>query len=131
MKKNIEIDISSSLFEPMLRDLNKEIKRLTEKIYKEEFEAGDITLKLSLNILEGRKEIPVEDEYGYQDSEIYWYKQPEFKHSVSTSLKKQFKQKGSVAPEAEIKLINDEYLLIPIEEPQLNFLEKEEDDFLK
>ena len=53
MKKNTEIDISSSLFEPMLRDLNKEIKRLTEKIYKEEFEAGDITLKLSLNILEG------------------------------------------------------------------------------
>ena len=129
MENILEININSSIFESMLTDLDKEIKRVVEKIYNEEFESGEITLKLNLSQIEDHKEYPKKDELGFEESEIYWYKKPYFKHSVSTSLKKQYKQQGELIPDAEIKLIDEQYLLVPVREPQLSLLDEE--DFLK
>ena len=49
-RKALEIDIESPIFNSMLHDLNLEIKRVIEKVYNEEFENGEISLKLKLDI---------------------------------------------------------------------------------
>lgn len=130
MNHILEINISSLIFDPMLNDLDNEIRRVIEKIYDEEFESGEITLKLNLTQIDAYKEYPKQDEFGFEESEIYYYKKPQFKHSVSTSLKKQYKQQGELVPDAEIKLIDEQYLLVPVKDPQMSLLDREE-DFLK
>lgn len=122
MKNVLEIDINSPIFAQALKTLDKEIKRVIEKLHDEEFASGEITLKLDLALIEDSKEFPKEDELGLSESEFYYYKRPQFKHSVSTTLKQQYKETGTYTDEREVKLIDDNYVLVPVEEPQLNFL---------
>ena len=90
----MNIDIHSTPFEAMLQDLNKEIVRVIDKVYRGEFETGEINLKLSLTLFEDYKEFPVEDETGQTSNETYEYKRPVFEHNITSMLKKQYKQKG-------------------------------------
>jgi hypothetical protein len=124
----LEIDINSPIFKSLLSDLNKEIKRVIEKIYDEEFEAGEISLKLALSLPEDCKEYPKVNELGFKESEFYYYRKPYFKHSVSTSLKKQYKQQGEYIADREVQLVDGQYILVPVKEPQLSLLDGE--DFL-
>lgn len=128
MKDIYEINIDSPIFKTMLHALDTEIKRVVESVYENEFESGDITLKLSLSFPEDSKEFPKGDELGFGDSEKYYFRKPYFKHTVSTSLKKQYKDEGAYTEDREVKLIDDEYLLVPVTEPQMNLLD---DGFLK
>lgn len=118
-KRVLEIDIESPMFNSMLHDLNMEIQRGIAEVYHEEFEAAEITLKLVLNIQEGRKEIPTQDEYGEMMTEIHLYKKPLFEHKVTTTLKKQFKQEGVYTEEKEVQCIDGEYRVVPIYDPQV------------
>lgn len=123
-KKVLEIDIKSPIFNAMLHDLNLEIKRAIEKVYDEEFEVGEISLKLKLNINDEYKEYPKENEFGELVNEMYRYKKPYFEHSISTTFKKQFKQEGLYTEEKEVKCIDGEYLVVPLKDPQLNMFEE-------
>lgn len=127
MKNVLEIDVNSSIFAPMLSKLNDEIKRVVENIYENKFESGDITLKLSISFPEGVKKFPKEDEYGLGDTEFYYFRKPFFKHTVSTTLKQQYKKEGEYSEEREVKKIDDDYLLVPVEEPQISLFDE---DFL-
>ncbi len=131
MENILEIDIKSPIFNEMLSDLDKEIKRVVEKVYEEEFETGEITLKLSLEIPEDFKEFPKKDELGFEENELYYYRKPHFKHKVSTSLKKQYKQQGVYSEDKEVQFVDGQYLLVPVKEPQISLFENKEDDFLK
>ena len=84
----MEINIQSPIFEKMLSDLNGEIQRVIDQVHNEEFEAGEITLKLNLTLPYAFKEFPREDENGEMINELYKYKQPRFEHKVTTTLKK-------------------------------------------
>lgn len=125
-KKVLEIDIQSPIFEGMLKDLNKEIVRVIDKVYKSEFEEGEVNLKLSLTIDEAYKRFPKENDYGETVYETYEYKKPNFEHNVTTTLKKQYKQKGSYTEEKEVVYEDGQYMVKPIEEPQLNLFELED-----
>lgn len=124
-KKVLEIDIESPIFNSMLHDLNLEIKRVIEKVYDEEFEGGEISLKLKLNIKDEFKEYPRENEFGEVINETYKYRKPYFEHAVATTLKKQYKQEGLYSEEKEVKYIDGEYIVVPLREPQLNMFDKE------
>lgn len=121
-KKALEVDVSSPIFNSMLHDLNKEIKRVIDKVYDQEFEAGEVTLKLSLAIPESYKEFEVVNE-------TYYYRRPYFEHKVTSTLKKQYKQEGFYTEEKEIKFEDGQYFVVPIIEPQLSLFD-EEDDFI-
>ncbi len=125
-KQVLEIDIESPVFNSMLHDTNKEIKRVMQKVYDEEFESGEITIKLNLTILDDYKEFPKTNEFGELVNELYRYKRPRFEHKVTTTLKKQFKQDGLYTEEKEIQFVDGEYIAVPIENPQLGM-----DDYLK
>lgn len=122
-RKVLEIDIESPIFNAMLHDLNLEIKRAIEKVYDEEFEAGEISLKLKLNINDDYKEYPKENEFGELVNELYRYKKPYFEHTISTTFKKQYKQDGVYTEEKEVKCIDGEYVVVPLVEPQLNMFD--------
>jgi len=125
-RRTLEIDIESPIFKNMLTDLNIEIKRVIQKVYDEEFENGEISLKLKLNIGSDYKEYPKENEFGEMINEMYRYKKPHFEHAISTTFKKQYKQDGLYSEEKEVKCIDGDYIVVPLMEPQLSIFDKEE-----
>lgn len=124
-KKVLEIDINSPIFNCMLHDLNLEIKRVIEKVYDEEFEIGEISLKLKLSINNDYKEYPKENRFGELINETYKYRKPYFEHQVSATLKKQYKQDGVYTEEKEVKFENGQYYVVPIIEPQTSLFDEE------
>ena len=122
-KRILEIDIESPIFNSMLHDLNLEIKRVIEKVYDEEFETGEISLKLKLNIKNEYKEYPKENDFGELFNETYKYRKPYFEHQVSTTLKKQYKQEGVYTEEKEVKFEDGQYYVVPILEPQTSLFD--------
>lgn len=123
--KILEIDIESPIFNTMLHDLNLEIKRVIDKVFDEEFEIGEISLKLKLSINEDYKTYPKDDGYGGFTEETYKYRKPYFEHQVSTTLKKQYKQEGAYTEEKEVKFEDEQYYVVPIIEPQTSLFDRE------
>lgn len=123
-KKVLEIDIESPIFNEMLQDLNNEIVRVIDKIYRGEFEGGEVGLKLSLSIVDDYKEITVE-RFGEIIKETYAYKKPYFEHKVNSTLKKQYKIEGIYTEEKEVVFEDGQYIVKPIIEPQLNMFDEE------
>lgn len=125
----MEIDISSPIFKGMLNDdLNMEIKRVIEKVYVEEFSAGEIAVKLKLSLSPDHKEYPTEDMFGEIIYDSYEYRRPSFDHTVTSTLKKQYKQEGFYTEEKEVICDNGKYLIIPLREPQISLFEENEDE---
>ncbi len=121
MYDHAEINIDSPLFREALNLLDSEIKRIIEKLYDGVFKEGEVTLKLKIGLQEDFKEFPVVDELGYQDSKIVYFNRPSIEHNVGTSLKKIYREKGSISPDSEIKKIGEgEFILSPVKEPQLD-----------
>lgn len=124
-RQALKIDIDSPIFNSMLHDLNLEIRRVIEKVYDKEFENGEISLKLKLNINNEYKEYPKENEFGEIINEMYRYRKPYFEHAISTTFKKNYKQDGLYTEEKEVKCIDGEYIAVPLMEPQLNMFNRE------
>ncbi|BFN03885.1 hypothetical protein [Clostridium tetani] len=119
-KKVLKIDIESPVFNAMLNDTNKEIQRCIKKVYDEEFESGEITIKLNISIPETFKTIPKVDEFGELINETYKYRRPVFKHNITSTLKKQFKQEGIYTEEKDVKYEDGEFIVVPIKDPQMS-----------
>lgn len=117
----LDIDIQSPVFQEMLDNLNMEIQRTIKKVYDKDFQGGEITLKLNIEIPEAYKYFPKTDEFGEMTEETYKYRQPNFKHAVTTTLKKQFKQEGIYNAEKEVVLNTDgKFVVVPLENPQMS-----------
>ncbi|NOH14845.1 hypothetical protein [Clostridium cochlearium] len=119
-KKVLKIDIESPVFNAMLNDTNKEIQRCIKKVYDEEFESGEITIKLNISIPETVKIIPKVNEFGELINETYEYRRPVFKHNITSTLKKQFKQEGIYTEEKDVKYEDGEFIVVPIKDPQMS-----------
>lgn len=119
-KEVLDIDIESPVFYAMLKDLNKEIQRCIRKVYDEEFESGEISLKLSIEIPDAFEIIPKENEFGEMINETFKYRQPYFEHKVTTSLKKQFKQEGFYGEKRDIQYKDGKFVAIPIKDAQIH-----------
>lgn len=118
-RKVLDIDIDSPVFNCLLQDLNKEIQRCIKKVYEEEFEAGEITVKLSLEIPEAFKTVARVDEFGEIINDTYRYRQPRFEHKVTSTLKKQYKQEGIYQEERDVKFEDGKFVAVPIKDPQV------------
>lgn len=119
-RETLEIDIDSPVFEGMLKDLNKEIQRAILKVYDREFEVGEISLKLSLEIPEGFETIPKANKYGEVINETYKYRKPIFKHNLTTTFKKTFKNDGGYTDKRDVQLIDGKFVAVPITQPQMS-----------
>ncbi len=124
-KRILDIDIDSPVFNAMLTDLDEEIQRVVRSVYKGEFASGEISLKLDLKIRDAYKEIPREDIHGDMINEKYEYKKPNFEHKITSTLKKQYNQKGCYDENKEVVWdeINEKYVVQPLMDPQMKFTE--------
>lgn len=124
-----EVNLKNPLFSEALNLLDKEIIKIAEKIYDDEFKYGEVTLKLTLGIVEDFKEYPAKDDLGFKENTVVHFNRPVVEHNISTVFKKQYKEKGSVSMDSEIKRTKDgQLVLMPVLEPQLDLLN---DEFLK
>lgn len=120
-KKVLDINIDSLVFKEMIDNLDLEIQRVIKKVYDKDFQSGEVTLKLSIEIPDAFKYFPKTNEFGELIQETYKYRKPNFKHSVTAVLKKQFKQEGVYSEEKEVTLDNDgNYVVVPIVNPQMS-----------
>lgn len=122
-RKVLEIDIESPIFSEALKNLNSEIQRVIGQVFNEEFESGEITLKLSIEIPEGYETVPKQGEPGELLTETFKYRKPFIKHNVSTTLKKQYKKDGVYTDKRDIQFKNGKYVAVPIKEAQMKLFE--------
>jgi len=118
-KRVLTIDIDSPVFSSMLSDLNGEIQRVIEKVFKGEFESGEISVKLNIEIPESYKSFARTNEDDELVSDTYKYKRPDFQHKVTSTLKKKYEQKGEFTGEREVVFIDGEYVARPLEQDQM------------
>lgn len=128
-KRVLDIDIESPVFNAMLNDLDEEIQRVIRSVYNGEFASGEISLKLELKIRDAYKEIPREDVHGNMINEKYEYKKPNFEHKITSTLKKQYNSKGCYDENKEVvwDKINEKYVVQPLMDPQIKFMELEDE----
>ncbi|MBE6066135.1 MAG: hypothetical protein E7211_00325 [Clostridium lundense] len=119
-KQVLDIDINSPVFYGLLQDLNEEIQRCVRKIYDKEFEAGEISVKLNLEILNAYKTIPRTNDLGELINDTYKYRQPNFKHTVTSTLKKRYKQEGVFTGESEVVYDDDKFIVVPLKNEQIS-----------
>lgn len=119
-KQVLTIDIQSPVFASMLSDLNGEIQRGIEKVFNNDFACCEISLKLNLEIPKAFKTIPKENEFGELVNETYTYRQPDFEHKITCTLKKQYKQEGVFTGEREVIFVDGEFVASPLKQEQMS-----------
>lgn len=125
-RKVLDINVESPIFNEMLDNLNVEVARCIKKVYDKEFSSGEISLKLTIEIPETYKEFPKVTEYGEVIQELYKYRRPNFKHQVTTTLKKQFKQEGTYSEEREVQLDDSgNFVAIPLKSSQVTMFDED------
>lgn len=119
-KKVLGIDINSEAFQCMLKDMNSEIQRCILNVFDEKFEAGEITLKLNIELPKAYENFPSVDIEGEPTVKTFKYRKPVFDHKITTTLKKQYKRDGGYTDKRDIQLKDGKFIAVPIKEAQMN-----------
>lgn len=119
-KQVLEINIDSPVFNCLRQDIDKEIQRVIRNVYDEKFEAGEISIKLNLEITDDYQNIQRKDEEGNAFNDTFKYRKPNFEHKITTTLKKRYKQEGVFTGKREVVFQNGEFVTIPLIDPQMS-----------
>jgi hypothetical protein len=120
-KKVLEIDIKSEIFNSMMFDLNAEVQRCVKKVFDEEFESGEISVKLNIEIPNAYESIPrTDEETGEVMYDTFKYRKPLFEHKITTTLKKQYKQEGEYTDKRDVRYEDGKYIAVPVKQAQIS-----------
>lgn len=116
--------MESMIFNAMRQDLNEEILRGVKNVFDEKFESAEISLKINLEIPNAYETFrKVDKETGEEMSEVFKYRKPVFKHNITTTLKKQFKQDGTYTEARDIQFEDGRYIAVPVKQAQMDMFE--------
>jgi len=117
----IEVNINSYIFKNMISDLNNHIQSCLKEINDENFQSGDISLKLTIEAINSNDKIVKINEDGVV-SENYII--PIFNYKTSLQLKKKYDNSGNFA-NSELQLIEKDgkYLISPVKDSQINIMD--------
>lgn len=122
----LEVNIMSPVFNSLLNNVDKEIKRCVGLVLDHNFEGAEISIKLNIEIPEAIKDVPVLNEEGELTNFSYKYRKPHFNHRVTSTLKKQYKKEGGYSEDKMILFRDGEYIVAPvIKEEQISILDME------
>lgn len=124
----LEMDLESPIFKKMREQLDSAIKDCIKVAYNNEFEGGDITLKLGIELPETYKIIPREDPATEEMiNEKYWFEKPRFKHKVTITLSKKQVLEGQYSEDREVEFdVNDDiFIAKKIDDKQINMFDKQ------
>lgn len=114
-----DISIDSELFKEMLDDLDKSILYVFAHLYQQQFEGGEINIKIELGL------DTIEDQDG--NGEVYEYVTPTVKFNRNVVMKKQAKNTGFwVNREKELLLENNNFKLRNAHKFQTDMFDEEE-----
>ncbi len=123
-RKILDIDVESPIFDEMRGVLDKQIQKVIQLVYDGNFQSGEISLKLNLELPTHYKTIPeVDSETGEMVEREYKYKRPVFEHKLTTTLKKQFKDEGSYSNERDVQLIDGHFIAVPFKKNQISLFD--------
>lgn len=114
-----EVTIYAEMFKPMLDNADAALKRVLNEVYGENFQGGEITIKLKVEIPEDYKNIPTVNDDGEIVPIRYVYKTPAFDYKVSTTLNKKYKTDGSYKSDKELFEEDGVFLIKEIDDPQI------------
>lgn len=121
MENEIVISIDSPVFNGLLSDLDKEIKRAVGLVLDNKFEGAEINIKLNIEMPEAKEEIAKIDEHGEIRSFMFQFRKPHFSHKITATLKKQYKKQGGYSENKQVLIREGEYIVAPIiKEEQLS-----------
>ena len=124
-EKEFEINLHSPVFKELISNLNFQIGQCLKELFEDNFEAGEITAKIN---------IEVTNEVEYIHAQSYYYRKPAFNHKVTLTLKKKEELKGEYDEKAELKRVGGSFLLTSVEKSKLEqmslteIIESKEDD---
>lgn len=123
-RKILDIDVESPIFDEMRGALDKQIQKVIQLVYDGNFQSGEISLKLNLELPTHYKTIPeVDSETGEMVEREYKYKRPVFEHKLTTTLKKQFKDERSYSNERDVQLIDGHFIAVPFKKNQISLFD--------
>lgn len=123
-RQSESIDLQSEMFKGMLQNLNIAIHEVVKQVYLEDFESGDVTLKLTIDIVNMSKLIPKYDIFsGEVIQDTYHFRKPSIKHTVTTTLQKKEKFDGGYNADKELVMIDDVLYTKSIPEAQMTMEE--------
>lgn len=123
-RKVLDIDVESPMFDEMRGSLDKQIQKVIQLVYDGNFQSGEISLKLNIELPTHYKTMPeVDSETGEMVEREYKYKRPVFEHKLTTTLKKQFKDEGSYSDERDVQLIDGHFIAVPFKKNQISLFD--------
>ena len=129
-RKVLDIDIESPIFDEMKGALDKQIQKVIQLVYDGDFQSGEISLKLNIELPTHYKTIPeVDSETGEMVEREYKYKRPVFEHKLTTTLKKQFKDEGSYTDERDVQFKDGHFIAVPFKKNQISLFDNPDIEF--
>ena len=119
MENTFVLDVNSPAMESAVKSLDMMLKRCLNQLMEGNFEGGEITLKLDVNVEPSVEWFPTVDKYtGENTSTPYEYRKPSFKHKATMQLKQKDECSGAYTGKVEIKEIDGDFVVFPIEDRQ-------------
>ena len=114
MKEKQIINLQSELFEPVLRELDKHLKNILLEVEENNFEEGQVSLKIIVSTEEKSK---IAGEYKYD------FKQPRIKYAIKSDMKHTYSGGETFNFEDyELRRENDEFVIEKVDDGQLNII---------
>ena len=120
-----ELDVNSPAMEEAVASLDKMLKKCLDQVFDGEFESGEINLKLEVGVEPAIELFPATDDLGEPTEHAYEYKKPVLKHKASLQLKKKEEISGQFCGRVELKMIDGQFVAVPIEDAQMSLFENE------
>ncbi len=119
MENTFVLDVNSPAMESAVKSLDMMLKRCLNQLMEGNFEGGEITLKLDVNVEPSVEWFPTVDKYtGENTSTPYEYRKPSIKHKATMQLKQKDECSGAYTGKVEIKEIDGDFVVFPIEDRQ-------------
>lgn len=114
MKEKQIINLQSELFEPVLRDLDKHLKNILVEVESNNFEEGQVILKL---VISAEEKAIIAGEYKYD------FKQPKIKYSIKSDMKHTYSGGETFNFEDyELRKENGEFIIEKVDDGQLHMI---------
>lgn len=107
------------LFDDLILASDSHLNTVMGKVVRDQFESGDVTIKISLSYDIEEIQIPKAD----NDFEIKKYKKPVIKYTVKSNLKQSFSNENSVLTEGLMIDVDDKDIKLKrVEDNQISML---------
>lgn len=115
MENTFVLDVNSPAMESAVKSLDMMLKRCLNQLMEGNFEGGEITLKLDVNVEPSVEWFPTVDKYtGENTSTPYEYRKPSIKHMATMQLKQKDECSGAYTGKVEIKEIDGDFVVFPV-----------------